>query len=112
MLARITPEQFDQWVAWLRVEEELHPDPWPRLFAMLRLGLAAIASALAGAAISPDELDPLKPKPRPWLQRARSKPTPRHDPDQYVSPQAAANWAKVMIPGSAPAAKENTGERS
>lgn len=58
MLDQIEPRQFDEWVAWRR----LNPDPVERIATILKLGLAASANAW-GAAIEPDQLDPLNPTP-------------------------------------------------
>jgi len=51
-LARFTPEQFDEEVAFDRIE----PDPLERMRIILKYGLPAIANGLA---VKPNDLDPL-----------------------------------------------------
>jgi hypothetical protein len=55
MLSRFTPEQFDEIVAFRRIE----PDPLRRIATILKLGLSAVAAVAGfGAKIEPDDIDP------------------------------------------------------
>lgn len=69
MLDRMTPQQFDEWVAFRRIE----PDPDDRLRVIVTTGLLALCKAW-GTDLEPKDLDPvLKDKP---------EDTPMMTPDQ------------------------------
>lgn len=53
MLADVDPRDFDEWVAFRRIE----PDPDERLREILKLGISAICGAL-GHEVSPETVDP------------------------------------------------------
>jgi len=54
MLDSLTPEQFDEWLAY----RELEPDPVERIVRVLCLGFAALCGAWGGK-IEPSYFDPL-----------------------------------------------------
>jgi hypothetical protein len=54
MLSEVSPEQFDEWVAFDRIEM----DPIDRLRVIAKFGLAAISRGLPA---NPSDLDPVKP---------------------------------------------------
>jgi hypothetical protein len=53
MLDRLTPEQFDEWLAFW----ELEPDRLERIATILGLGFSALANTL-GAKLDPTHFDP------------------------------------------------------
>lgn len=53
LLQTLTPEQFDEWIAYLAVEG----DPFIRVVEVLKLGLCATASAFGGK-LGLEHLDP------------------------------------------------------
>jgi len=53
MLDAISPETFDEWEAFRRLE----PDPLDRLREVLKLGFAAVVNAW-GVKVEPIDLDP------------------------------------------------------
>ncbi len=57
MLASVSPQQFDEWLAY----ERLEPEPVGRLIEVTKRGLALLA-AVQGAKIDPEDLDPLQPE--------------------------------------------------
>jgi hypothetical protein len=56
MLDEVSAEQFDEWLAFDRIE----PDPLDRIREILKLGFSVLAAG-HGARISPAEFDPVKP---------------------------------------------------
>ena len=55
MLDAVSPQQFDEWIAFRQIE----PDPLDRLAEILKLGFAAIVNAWGGDA-TPGYFDPGK----------------------------------------------------
>ncbi len=92
-MAVLSPEEFDQWVAWSRIR----PGDADRLAEILKTGFLFVCGAL-GRTIDVKMLDPLDPE-RALRRPARRRPG-QLDETRYVSPRAAANWATVMIPGN------------
>ena len=70
MLASVTPEQFDEWVAMDSIER----DPLERIREVLKIGFCTLAAA-NGMKTTPDQLDPVKPE---------------RDADEVTPAQAAA----------------------
>lgn len=60
MLDELSPEKFDEWLAYRSIE----PDPWERLIAIVKHGFAALCNA-QGATMEPDDLDRLMPEQKP-----------------------------------------------
>jgi len=54
MLDGLTPEQFDEWLAYREVE----PDPLERLIEILKLGFVAVCASW-GMHIRPEDIDPM-----------------------------------------------------
>ena len=54
MLDALSPQQFDEWVAFRRIE----PDPADRLRVILTTGLLALCQSW-GVEITPKDLDPM-----------------------------------------------------
>ena len=57
MLDEVSPEQFDEWVAFDRIES----DPTLRLIEVVKRSTATLAMA-QGMKINPEDLDPVKPE--------------------------------------------------
>lgn len=55
MLDELSPEQFDEWIAYRSIE----PDPWERLIVIVKNGFSALCNA-QGAKLEPDVFDTLK----------------------------------------------------
>jgi hypothetical protein len=53
MLDEMTPEEFDQWIAYRTIE----PDPVERIAEILKRGLVAVTNSWGGK-LEPDMLDP------------------------------------------------------
>ena len=54
MLDALSPQQFDEWIAFRRIE----PDPADRLRVILTTGLLALCQSW-GVEITPKDLDPM-----------------------------------------------------
>jgi hypothetical protein len=59
MLDGVTPQQFDEWLAY----RELEPDPLERLIGVVKLGFATLVAAW-GMKIEPSDLDPWGSEPQ------------------------------------------------
>jgi len=95
MLDALTPAEFDAWVAWSR----LQPDAETRIAEILKLGFTAVCAAW-GLTIDPELLDPGGPQNVARHQPGPTQPTGEEDV-QEVTPDQAAAWARIMIPGTA-----------
>jgi hypothetical protein len=61
MRERMTPEQFDGWVAYMAVEG----DPWLRMIEVMRNGFCILANAwISGGKIEPHMIDPWYEEPK------------------------------------------------
>jgi len=78
MLDRVSPKQFDEWVAF----DQLEPPPIDRLIAIVRTGLVALCQAW-GVKLTPEDLDP-------WLKEEAA---------QEVKPTQAYNMLKIAYGG-------------
>ena len=67
-LDTIEPRQFDEWLAFRRLE----PDPDERLREILKMGLASLLHAW-GVKIEPHMLDPVSQKPEASVQHVSSE---------------------------------------
>ncbi|KKM87080.1 hypothetical protein LCGC14_1272510 [marine sediment metagenome] len=54
MLDELSPEQFDEWIAYRSIE----PDPWERLIAIVKKGFSALCHAW-DMKMEPDDFDPM-----------------------------------------------------
>lgn len=78
VLDTITPEQFNEWIAYRQLES----DPFERLLACIKLIGLYVVTALGGKDVKLEDLDPLRPdeerydkaSPKQWqaLIRARA----------------------------------------
>lgn len=98
LLDELTPGQFDEWLAWSRLE----PDPVMRIAEILKLGFSAVCLAW-GMEFDPEILDPLSPEKLAKKQRGREAGRGRErEPDtETVTPDQAAAWCRAMLPGNA-----------
>jgi hypothetical protein len=68
MLDELSPEQFDEWIAYRSIE----PDPWDRLISIVKHGFALLCSAHSSEAVDPDVFDVLMEKKSEVLSPADS----------------------------------------
>ncbi|KKM69741.1 hypothetical protein LCGC14_0954400 [marine sediment metagenome] len=54
MLDELSPEQFDEWIAYRSIE----PDPWERLIAIVKNGFSALCHVW-DMKMEPDAFDPM-----------------------------------------------------
>jgi hypothetical protein len=111
-LARLAPEEFDEWVAYNRIEA----DGVDRLAQILKLGFAAVCAA-GGMRVDYDSFDPLSPEKlekRAAAPVARPPARPAAIADgELVSPEAAAAFVAAMFPGQfEPGVRSGTRESS
>lgn len=70
MLQEVSPEQFDEWLAFDRIE----PDPLERIRVILKFGLSAIAQHIP---VKPEDLDPVN------IEKTEAPNT--HTPEQALA---------------------------
>jgi len=87
MLDAMEPGEFDEWLAYRKIE----PDPLDRLFIILQLGFCILANAW-GAKIEPHDIDPFLKQ----ASGASSKPGESVQ-GQEVSPNQAAAMVKLAV---------------
>lgn len=80
LLDQVDPQDFDEWVAWSRVES----DPVKRLIEVMKLGFSALCAA-QGLDLKPDHFDPEAQKDAA--------------DGQEMSPEQAAAMARAAVPG-------------
>lgn len=88
MLDRLTPGEFDEWLAY----EEIEPDPLERIVTILGLGFAALSNAL-GVSLGPEYFDPHLTKVRDEQKRS---PTATAPVGQEVSPEQGARMFSMF----------------
>jgi hypothetical protein len=78
MLAAVSPEQFDEWVAFDKIE----PDPLEKIRVILKYGLSALTQGLP---VKPNDLDPVHVEAAPAVNN--------------VSPQQAVALLRMAYGG-------------